>query len=193
VDGLHNIETVSIRGFFTRDTTQPQIVYSCSFTEERDRSTFFKPVKQAESDFRNDAGDTGYDKSRPSAKASTRNSVRGTPFSPQEDELITLLTFMGQPEQRHVDVFKMANAKEPSCHTRDIYCREPGQSSLYIDPFELKNFSALRTSLVHVDIRNKLSVELIQHQEGTLYVVIDSSNWQICVLFHELGDRGQPC
>jgi hypothetical protein len=92
---LHSIETVSIRGLFTCDPSQPRIVYSCSFTEEREPSTFFKAVTQAESDFRNDVGHPRYDESPSSAKASMRNSVKGTLFSPEEDELIVSLKTEG--------------------------------------------------------------------------------------------------
>lgn len=91
---LHNIETVSIRGLFTRDPSQRRIVYSCSFTEESDLPTF-NPVTEAESDSPNDVGDTGYDELRSTAKASTHtstpNSIKGMPFSPEEDTLLISL------------------------------------------------------------------------------------------------------
>jgi hypothetical protein len=92
---LHDIETVVIQGFFTCDPSQDRIVYSCSFMEERDPSTFFKHVPEAESDFRNDAGDTECNESRSTAKALTRNSVRSMLYSPQEDELRVSLRAQG--------------------------------------------------------------------------------------------------
>jgi hypothetical protein len=91
---LRDIETVLIRGFFTCDPSQPRIVYSCSFTEERDPSTF-RVVTRAESDLQDDTGDIRNKKLPSSAKALTRNSVKGKKISREEDELLVRLKTKG--------------------------------------------------------------------------------------------------
>jgi hypothetical protein len=70
-------------------------VYSCSFTEERDLSTFCRAVTRAESDLQDGAGNIRNKKSPSSAKASTRNSVKGKQFSPKEDKLLVSLKTQG--------------------------------------------------------------------------------------------------
>jgi hypothetical protein len=92
---LHDIETISIQGFFTCDPSQDRIVYSCSFMEERDPSTFFKHVPEAKSDFQNDVGDTKYNELPSTAKALMHNLVRSMLYLPQEDKLIVSLRAQG--------------------------------------------------------------------------------------------------
>jgi hypothetical protein len=90
---LSNIETVPIQGLFTA-TSRSRTAYTCSFTV---RDPLFKPtpVTRTESDFRNNAGDTEYNKSSSSVKTSTRNLSKGTQFSSQDDYLIVTLKSQG--------------------------------------------------------------------------------------------------
>jgi hypothetical protein len=73
---LHDIETVYIRGFFTRDPSQSRIIYSCSFTEEGNLSVFSKPMSKPESDTRNDGGRTEYNETPSSPKGSTVTQLK---------------------------------------------------------------------------------------------------------------------
>jgi hypothetical protein len=90
---LSNIETVPIQGLFTA-ASRSRTAYTCSFTVG-DPLFKPKPVTRTESDFRNDAGDTKYDKSSSSAKTLTHNSFKGRQFSSQDDHLIVTLKSKG--------------------------------------------------------------------------------------------------
>ncbi|KAF3399819.1 hypothetical protein F1880_008348 [Penicillium rolfsii] len=79
---LQDVQTISIRGFLTRQTFLLRIIYSCTFEEDRQPSCPNGPPKAL-------ACEESLDKTRRTTKPSNRKpSAYATRFLPDEDELL---------------------------------------------------------------------------------------------------------